>query len=52
MDLYFDHIGRTVQERKTSLRTCLLLQDLLDLRKVNMNEDSSTWEKLVTFKHE
>lgn len=48
MDRYFDRIDHIVQERKTSPRTCFL-QDVLDLRKVNINRDYySTWEKLIT----
>uniref|UniRef100_H3CS49 MIF4G domain-containing protein n=1 Tax=Tetraodon nigroviridis TaxID=99883 RepID=H3CS49_TETNG len=35
MDQYFDNITHIVQERKTSPRTCLILKDLLDLRKNN-----------------
>lgn len=48
MDQYCAHIHHIVQERKTSPRTCLLLQDVLDLKKVSINEDYSTWRKLVT----
>lgn len=44
MDQYFDNISHIVQERKTSPRTCLILKDLLDLRKVSINEDYSRAE--------
>ncbi|TWW58920.1 Eukaryotic translation initiation factor 4 gamma 3, partial [Takifugu flavidus] len=46
MDRYFDHISHIVQERKASTRTCLMLQDVLDLRRVNVISDgriTSIW---------
>lgn len=47
MDQYFDHISHIVQERKTSSRTCLLLQDMLDLRKVNIIYEHSIKSKRI-----
>lgn len=47
MDQYSDHINHIVQKSKTSPRTCLLVQDVLDVRKVNIVADHSTWQKLI-----
>ncbi|CAF98129.1 unnamed protein product, partial [Tetraodon nigroviridis] len=43
MDQYFDNITHIVQERKTSPRTCLILKDLLDLRKFVSGNSKETF---------
>ena len=37
MDQYFNQMDKIIKERKTSSRIRFMLQDVLDLRKVNMN---------------